>query len=99
MAEYRAAEDALRRVMLAKSADLAEEEIPSGTLDDVFAGSQRKREHVTADSQSSSTPGPRLDRNIWDVGNKVAEEGGPASPRTFRPRPLGQSEIVFGSKA
>lgn len=96
MAEFRAAEDAMRRVMLAnpvKAAQsradeptgLAREEVPSATLDHIFGGAVEaaKEQDVGA-------------RDIWAVGEESASS---LTPVQYRPRPLGESELVFGSKA
>lgn len=116
MSEFRAAEDALRRVMLTRAGSssggrstakneatsstglLDLEEIPSATLDDVFQGAlggSRADSSITSPSQASDAD--VRDRDIWSVGeqrqDKVVVE-----QRQYKPRELGQSEIVFGSR-
>ncbi|CAO1628961.1 unnamed protein product [Parajaminaea phylloscopi] len=96
MAEYRAAEDALRRVMLARSLDLQQDEFPSSTLDEMFAGVAGG-----AAQDGVATGSDALPRGIWDVGAEGDRTGGAEAPRAvqYRPRVLGQSELIFGSKA
>lgn len=95
MAEHRAAEDALRKVLLAKSKDLEQNEIPSATLDEAFPGLDPAeiREH-------NATRSTKLDRNIWDVGADGSDATPQAVPlQAFRPRPLGEGEVAFGNRA
>lgn len=74
------------------------EEVPSATLDDVFQGAlgaSRPDSSITTPSQASDAD--VRDRDIWSVGeqrqDKVVVE-----QRQYKPRELGQSEIVFGSR-
>lgn len=89
-AERRAAEDALRRLYLKSSPDLQLDEIPSATLDSQpgFLGSVAAELTKVGSTQSG--------RDIWSLGEPTAD---PVSlSRTYRPRPLGEAEVVHGAK-
>jgi hypothetical protein len=62
--------------------------VPSSTLDTVFAGSKP----LLPGGASLSSQG----RDIWAVGEDLMESGASGE---YRPRKLGESEVVFGSKA
>lgn len=96
MAEYRAAEDALRRLYLAQAPPLARDEIPSATLDATLAGSapEAKSPADAQEAGASSIPSTSAHKDIWDVGQPAAE----ARDNVYRPRKIGESEVVDGSR-
>lgn len=110
MAEFRAAEDAMRRVMLANPAKaaaaaassasssaeaqatttgLSREELPSATLDHIFGGT------LAGEGAAEEDVGTR---DIWSIGEDRRATTS-LTPIQYRPRPVGESEVVFGSKA
>ncbi|CAO1625921.1 unnamed protein product [Sympodiomycopsis kandeliae] len=104
MAEYRAAEDALRRLYLRKSSPLASDEIPSATLDEELRGSTS----TAAPSESSPilSSSSSLGKDVWSVGKRSSSSQNSATSKSaaaaamvpFRPRALGESEIVYDNK-
>lgn len=85
MAEYRAAEDALRRFYLQETR-LSSNFLPSSTLDfDLDSASL---------GGTSDEGGNDLHRTIWDID--TPRNG--FSSHAFQPSKIGQSEIVFGLK-
>lgn len=84
MAEYRAAEDALRRFYMSET-PAASISLPSTTLDLDF---------MPEGAAESLEPGFK---DIWQIGDEETQAG--TAQQSFRPSPLGNSEIVFGSKA
>lgn len=98
MAEYRAAEDALRRLYLRKSAPLAADEIPSSTLDAELAGAAVSGGEVISPASSSSSSPSSVGKDIWAVGAATSTLTASSSLPRFRPRDLGESEIVFDNK-
>lgn len=81
MAEFRAAEDALRRFYMSET-PIEHISLPSLTLDLDLA--------TAAGSNLNSL----AFRDIWRVGQDVL----PVSSQNFKPAPIGQSEVIFGSK-
>jgi len=85
MAEYRAAEDALRRFYLSER-PMEEISLPSMTLDADFTSS---------DNQGGATSGSEH-TTIWNIDADAREQ---PLPPVFRASPIGHSEVIFGSKA
>jgi hypothetical protein len=85
MAEFRAAEDALRRFYLSER-PIKEISLPSSTLDNEFM----------AVASGSLDGGEEGHRSVWDIDASNVQVK-VASP--FRPSQIGQSEVVYGSKA
>lgn len=93
MAEYRAAEDALRRLYLRKSSPLGLEETPSATLDADLTGSAGTLSDPLLEDDTIPTS---VGKDVWAVGEEDAEPS--SSVIRFRPRSLGESEIVYDNK-
>lgn len=83
MAEFRAAEDALRRFYLSET-PLTNISLPSITLDD----------ELTSNSEEENIGFGYKD--IWSIDQPL-RAGKPLSD-AFRPAPLGMSEVIFGNK-
>lgn len=105
MAEYRAAEDALRRLYLRQSPPLSFEETPSAMLDEELRPRDQdvNEEYAEDDDDADDVVAPSsLGRDVWSVGEESSlSESANSSTRSairFKPRVLGESEIAFGNK-